>query len=111
MVAHTDSARYDKVHLQHFFLFVKDNVLILLFREVTRHQSECYIIQKLAVFVFLRIEKDSKVVENIVEQIVHYNSTLNRTRQSINEFVVLLHLIQSVVGPVILKVLVDLSVQ
>ena len=42
---------------------------------------------------------------------MHDNSTLNAAREGINELIVFLHLAQSVVGPVILEVLVDLTVE
>lgn len=39
------------------------------------------------------------------------DSSLDAARQSINKFVILLHLINTIVSPVVLEVLVDLPVQ
>lgn len=93
MVADTYSARYDKVHLEDFFFFIKDNVLIFLLREVSRHQTKRHIIEELTILVLLRVEEYPKVIENIVEQIVNYNSALDRARQCVDKLVVFLNLV------------------
>jgi len=61
--------------------------------------------------VILGVEEVAKVVENVVKKIVDYDATLDGSRKSGDEFVVLLHLSQAVVGPIVLEVVVDLVVK
>lgn len=61
--------------------------------------------------MLLGVEEVAEVVENVVEKIVDYNATLDGSRKSCDEFVVLLHLSQAVVGPIVLEVVVDLVVK
>lgn len=98
----------DEVHLEDFFFLVKNDVFFLPVHEMPRHQAESHIIQKLAVLVLLRIEELSEVVENVVEEEVDNDSALDTLWQHVDELIVFLHLLDSVVGPVVLKVLVDL---
>lgn len=76
MVTDTHSTRDDKVHLKDFFLLVKYDVFLLLLREIAWHESKSHIVKELGVFVFLRVEEDPKVIENIIKQVVHYDSSL-----------------------------------
>ena len=111
VIADTDCALKDKVHLKDFFLFVVDDILLLLVAEVARLQSESHIVEELAVLVLLWVEEESEVVENVVEQVVNDDAALDLTGQGVDELVVFLHLTKTVVCPEVLEVLVDLSVE
>lgn len=57
------------------------------------------------------IEKDPEVVKNIVKQVVHNDASLDTRRQSVDELIVFLNLLEAVVRPKVLEVLVDLAVK
>lgn len=111
VIADTHGALKDKVHLKDFFLFVVDDILLLLVAEVARLQSESHIVKELTVLVLLRVEEESEVVENVVEQVVNDDAALDLTGQGVDELVVFLHLTKTVVCPEVLEVLIDLSVE
>lgn len=111
VVSDANRTRNDEVHLQHFLFFIENELLLVLVAEIARHEAKSDIIHKLAVFVLLRVEENAEVVENVVKQVVHYNTSLNATRQCINELIIFLDLVQAVVRPVVLEMLVYLPVQ
>ena len=69
------------------------------------------IIKELTVLVLLGIEKKSKIVENVVKEIVYDYTSFDASRQSINKLVIFLNLTQSVIGPEVFEMLIDLSVE
>ena len=111
MVSHANSSADNEVHLEDFFFLIIDNVLVLLLTEVTGFQSKSNVVKELAVFILLRVEEETEIVEYVIKEIVHNDSTLNAARECINKLIVFLHLAQSIVGPVILKMLVDLTIE
>jgi len=111
MVANTNSATNDEVHLKDFLFFVVDYILVLLLRELSWSEAKGHIVEELAVLVLLWVEEESEVVEDVIEQVVDNDATLDRLWQHVDELVVLLHLTQSIVKPVVFKVLVNLLVQ
>jgi len=100
-----------KVHFEDLFFFVVDDVLAGVFGQLSRLQTEGNIVKELAVAVLLGVEEVSEVVENVVEKIVDYDSSLDGPRKSCDEFVVFLDLSEAVVGPIVLEVVVDLVVK
>jgi hypothetical protein len=68
------------------------------------------VVEEFAVCVLLWVEKVAEVIENVVKKIVDHDATLYRPWKSAYKFIVFLHLSQAVVGPVVLKVVVDLVV-
>ena len=111
MIANADCTIQDEVHLQDFFFFVIDDVLVFFLTEVPRLKAKCNIIQELAVLVLLRIEEEAEVVEDVIEQVMDDYAAFDLPRQRINELVVFLDLTQSIIGPEVLEVLVDLAVK
>jgi hypothetical protein len=111
MISYANSSADDEVHLKNFFLLVLDDILVLLLAKVSGLQAKGNVVKKLAIFILLVVEEETEVVENVIEEIVHNNSTLNAAREDINQLFVFLKLAQSVVGPVILEMLVDLPVE
>jgi hypothetical protein len=111
MVSHANSSADNEIHLEDFFLLVIDDVLVLLLAKVSGLQPEGNIVEELAILVLLGVEEETEVVEDVIEEIVDNNSTLNAAREGINELIVFLNLAQSVVGPVILEMLVNLPVE
>ena len=67
MIANADSPCDDKVHLKDFLLFVKNNVFVRVVPKKSGLKAESHIIQKLRVFLLLRIEENAEVVENVVK--------------------------------------------
>ena len=63
----TNSAIEDEIHLENFLFFIIDDILVFFLREVARFQTEGHIVEELAVLVFLRIEEESEVVEDVIE--------------------------------------------
>ena len=57
------------------------------------------------------VKEEPEVVKYVIEQVMDDNSSLDRIRQDIDELVVFLYLIETVVGPVVLEVLVDLLIE
>jgi hypothetical protein len=108
VVADPDRARNDEVHLEHLFFLVVDNVLVGLVSECPRLQSECDIVEKPGVFVLLWIEEGSEVVKHIVKQEVHDDCSFDRAGQLVRKLIVLLHLVDTVVAPIVLEVAMDL---
>ena len=111
MESDSHSAVDDEVHLQDLLLFIVDDVLVLLVAKMAGFQSEGHVVEELAVLVLLRVEEETEVVEDVVEQVVHDDAALDLARQRVDELVVFLHLAESVVAPVLLKVLIDLPVK
>ena len=111
MVPNADCAIEDEVHLEDFLLFVINHVLFLFLAEVARFQSESNVVQELAVLVGLWIEEEAEIVKDVIEQVMNDDATFDLPWKSIDELVVLLHLTQSVVLPVVLEMLVDLPIK
>lgn len=111
MVADANRTRRDEVHLEHFLLLIVDDVFVLILSKIARHQSKRNIIEEFAVLVPLGVEKDAKVIKDIVEEVVYDDAAFYATRQRIDEVVVFIDLIQAVVVPEVLEVLVDLSIE
>jgi hypothetical protein len=103
MKADPHSPRYNKVHLQDFFLFIIDDTLINVTAEMPRFQSKSNIMQEFAVPVLLRVEKEPEVVKDVVKQIVNDYAFLDRSGQCLNEFIVF-DMGESIIGPVVLEV-------
>ena len=76
-----------------------------------RLKTECHLKQEFAFLILLGIEEESEIVEDVVEQEVHDDTSSDRFGQNFDEFIVFLDLTESVVGPVVLEMLVDLFVQ
>jgi RNase adaptor protein for sRNA GlmZ degradation len=81
MVSHANSSADNEVHLENFFFFIIDNVLVLLLTEVTGFQSKGNVVEELAIFILLRVEEETEVVEYVIEEIVHNDTTLNAARE------------------------------
>ena len=111
VITDADISIEDEVHFEDLFFFVVDHVFVFLLAEMAWLQSEGYIVEELAILVLLRVKEEPEVIEDVVEQIVHNDASFDLARQSINELVVFLDLAQSVVGPEVLEVLIDLAVQ
>ena len=92
MVSNAHSATDDKIHLSHLFFFIIQYVLSFLFGEVAGQQAKCYIVEELGANVLLWVEEDSKVVKDIIEQIVYYDSSLDASWQHLHKFISLLNL-------------------
>lgn len=108
VVPDPDRARDDEVHLKHLFFLVVDNVLVSLVAECPRLQPECDVVEKPGVFVLLRIVEGPEVIKHIVKQEVNDDRPFDRAGQLARKVIVLLHLVDAVVAPVVLKVGVDL---
>jgi hypothetical protein len=67
MVTHANCAAYDEIHLEHFIFFVVNHIFFLTLCEMTRFEAVSNVVEEFAVFVLLRIEEESEVVENIIE--------------------------------------------
>ena len=111
METDADSAVQDEVHLKHLFLLIIDDILVLFLAEVARLEAKGHIVKELTVLVLLRVEEETEVVEDVIKQVVHNDAALDLARQRIDELVVLLHLAQPVLPPVLLEVLIDLAVE
>lgn len=111
VIANANESIQNEVHLKDFLLLVIDDIFFLFFAEVTWFQAEGDIVQKLAVLVCLRVEEKSEVVEDVIEQIMHDDSSLDLPRQSIDELIVFLNLAQPVILPKVLEVLIYLPIK
>lgn len=80
MVTHANCTTYYKIHLKHFIFFVVNYVLFLALCEMSRFEAVSNVVKEFAVFVLLRIEEESEVVENIIKQVVNDYSSLNASR-------------------------------
>ena len=67
MIANANCPSDDKVHFEYFLFFVKDNVFVWVVPKKSGLKAESHIIQKLGVFLLLRVEENAKVVENVVK--------------------------------------------
>ena len=67
--------------------------------------------EELAVLIFLGVEKESEVVENVVEEVVDDNSTFYWSWKSLDEFGVFADHVQSIIHPVVLEMTVYLAVE
>lgn len=110
MVTYTDGACDDKVHLGDLLFLVVDDLAVFVVKKVARDQAESDIVQEFCAHVLLRIEKDAEVVKYIIEEKMHYDGSSNTRRQSLKVLIGLLHLLKPIIGPVVLKMLVDLPV-
>ena len=77
VVADSNLSLRDKVHLEYFFLFVIYHILVFFVAEMPWLQSKGDIVEEFTLFVLLRIEEETEVVEDIVEEIVDNDSSLD----------------------------------
>jgi len=110
VVANAYTSADHEIHFHHLFFFVVDNVLAKIFRKLAWLQTIGNVVKELF-GVSLGVKEVAEVVENIIKKKVDYDSILYRSRKSVDEFIVLLHLSQAIVGPIVFKVFVDLVVQ
>lgn len=111
MVANADCAVDHKVHLNDFFLFVVDHDPLLLFHKLARFQPKSHIVEKLALFVLLRVEKEAEIVEDIIEEVMNNDAPLDRLGQDGKEFAVFLNRGEPIVGPIVFEMLINLAVE
>ena len=78
---------------------------------MSRLKAESNIVEELAIFVLLWIEEKAEVVEDIIEEVMDDYTALDLPRQRVNELVVFLDLAETIIGPKVLEVLVDLAVE
>ena len=67
----------NEVHLEYFLFFVINDILIIFVAEVARFKAKCNIIKELALLVLLWVEEESEVVEDVIEKVVHYDTSLD----------------------------------
>ena len=79
--------------------------------KMARFEPKGNVMEKLAIFVFLRVEEKSEIVNYVIEQVVHDNTSLDCSWQRIQELIIFLYLRKSVVRPVVLEVVVNLPIQ
>ena len=111
MIANAYRTVQDEVHLKDFLFLVIDDVLVFLLAEMSRLKAEGNIIEELAVFVLLGIEEEAEVVEDVIEEVMDDYTAFDLPRQRVNELVVFLDLAEAIIGPEVLEVLVDLTVE
>jgi hypothetical protein len=78
--------------------------------KMARFQPKGNIMKKLAIFVFLRVEEKSEVVNYVIEQVVYHNTSLDCSWECIQKLIIFLYLRKSVVSPIVLKVIVNLPI-
>ena len=67
VVSNTDLSLCNEIHLEYLFFFVVDHIFVFFFTKVPGFQPKSNIIQEFALFVFLGIEEEAEVVEDIIE--------------------------------------------
>ena len=80
VVSNTNLSLCDEIHLQYFLFLIIDYVLILFLTEVPWFQTKGYVIEELALLIFLRVEEEAEVVEHIVEEVMDDYTSFDRTR-------------------------------
>jgi len=60
--------------------------------------------------MLLGVKEDAEVVENVIEKIVDYDSTLDGPWKSVHKFIFRLNLGQAVVSPIVREVVIYLVV-
>ena len=111
VIADSNCALEDEVHLQNLLFFVVNHTLVLFVAEVARLQTEGHVVEELAVLVLGWVEEEAEVVKDVVEQVVHNDAALYLPWQRTDELVVFLDLTEPIVGPEVLEVLIDLAVE
>lgn len=112
MESYPDSATEDKVHFEDFcFFIVNYTVFVLVVGKRSWFQSKCNVSQELTIFIFLRIEEESKVVENVIKQVMHNDARADWLWELVNKVIVFFHFSNSIVTPVVFEMLVNLSVK
>jgi len=104
-------ALHDEIHFYHFCLLVIDEALFLIVREVAGLEAEGDIVEELAVLVLVGVEKESEIVEYVIEEVVDDDASLDVPGQSIDKLVFFADLLKPILVPVVLEVLVDLPVE
>ena len=77
MVANAHESIQDEIHLKDFFFLVIDHIFLLFLTKVAWFQAERNIIQKLTILVRLWIKEKSEVVKDVIEQVMHNNSSFD----------------------------------
>ena len=111
VVSNTNLPLCDEIHLQYFLFLIIDYVLIFFLAEVSWLKTKGYIIEELALLIFLWIKEETEVVEHIVEKVMDDYTSFDRTWQSIDEIIVFLNLRKTVVCPIIFEMLIDLTIE
>jgi len=103
--------RHDEVHLQYLFLLIVYDTFFLVIRKVSGFQAEGYIMKELAVLVFLRVEEEPEVVEDVIEEVVDQDAAFYGAGEGLYELIVFFYFTQAIMRPVVFKVRVDLAVK
>ena len=79
MITNSYLPRNYEVHFKYLLFFVENNFFILFATEKPRRQPIGNVKEEFGIAVPLWVEKCSKVVKNVIEQVVHNNASLYRT--------------------------------
>jgi ribosomal protein L22 len=79
MITNSYLTRNYEVHFKYLLFFVENNVFILFATEKPRRQPIGNVKEEFGITVPLWVEKCSKVIKNVIEQVVHNNASLYRT--------------------------------
>lgn len=100
----------NEIHFEYLFFFVVDNIPAILCRELAWIQTKCNFVKEFGVCMLLGVKEDAEVVENVIEKIVDYDSTLDGPWKSVHKFIFRLNLGQAVVSPIVREVVIYLVV-
>jgi len=102
--ADSHCARQNEIHFKDFLFLVVYDCLFWMVGESPWFQSIGYVQQEFAITVLHWVEEETKVVEEVIPNVMYHNSPLYLTRQRCNEAVVLFYRGQSVIRPVVFEV-------
>ena len=109
-VADADVTVDNEVHLWYFLLFLVDNVLVFPGEELARLETKGYGVEELAVGG-RGLKERPEVVEDVVVQVVDQQASFYLRRHHVVELVPVHDPLQSVILPVVFKVVVHLLVE
>lgn len=76
-VPHSNAPLSYKIHLRHLILLIVDDLVLFSGIVLPWHQSKGHIIQKIGLFVLLRVKKRPEFLENIFEKVLSYHLPLS----------------------------------
>ena len=111
VVANANSTILDEIQIVHIVVFIKNKSIILGAIKLCWYHAKADIVEELGVLVLSRVEEKSMVVDNVIEQVVLHDETLNLSWALVKIFIILLNSSKSIVFPFVCVVLINLVSQ
>lgn len=88
IVTNSDTSLLDKVHVRHFIFLVQNKAHGFLAIEFLGLETEADVIKELGLLCFIRVEKGTVLIDDVVEKVLDHNVFLYLARALIQVLVI-----------------------